>query len=138
MFCTTSQARGETRSIYRRLSCKINDARRFNVDKAPSSPGRVANVTHSTSLNCKRRFITSTNCVLSDYISHEHMARPRSSRHSSRYRQSRITHHSHACHTLYNSTSFSSCVCLIRSQTNMFQQPATTMPQDVTTVCPWL
>ena len=58
-------------------------------------------VTHSTSLNCKRRFITSTNCVLSAYISHEHMVRPRSSRHSSRYRQSRVTHHSHACHTLY-------------------------------------
>ena len=106
MFCTTSQVRGETRSSYRRLRCKINDARRFNIDKAPNSPGRVANVTHSTSLNCKRRFITSTNCVLSDYISHEHMVRPRSSRHSSRYRQSRVTHHSHACHTLYINTEF--------------------------------
>ena len=58
-------------------------------------------VTRSTSLNCKRRFITSTNCGLSDYISHKHMVRPRSFRHSSRYRQSRVTHHSRACHTLY-------------------------------------
>ena len=58
-------------------------------------------VTHSTSLNCKRRFIISTNCLLFDYISHEHMVRRRSSRHSSRYKQSLVLHHSHACQTLY-------------------------------------
>ena len=119
MFCTTSQVRGETRSSYRRLRCKINDARRFNVDKAPNSPGRVANVTHSTSLNCKRRFITSTNCVLSDYISHEHMVRPRSSRHSSRYRQSRVTHDSHACHTLYTNLLSQKMSCLRDSDSRL-------------------